>query len=254
MKDYKIGIQLYSIRQALRRDFKGVCRELVKLGCDAVEPAFYFGDMEPEELAAFFKEIGLRVCGIHTRPDTAGNPDDEIYRYCRLLNAPFVTFSCVGDRTQPDYGAFEAETAGLLRKAGAAAARNGVRFTYHNHDLEIRRYADGSCGLDHLIRDTDPAEVGFELDVYWVKKGGQDPVSFIRKHHSRIWQLHMKDMAEDGSITELGNGTVDLAGCVEAAAATPAEWLIYEQDYSSRDPFESAVISLEYLTKLVKRG
>ena len=62
------------------------------------------------------------------------------------------------------------------------------------------------------------------------------------------------EVAEDGSITELGNGIVDLAGCVEAAAATPAEWLIYEQDYSSRDPFESAVISLEYLTKLVKRG
>ena len=61
MKDYKIGIQLYSIREALKQDFKGVCRELVKLGCDAVEPAFYFGEMEPAELAAFFKEVGLKV-------------------------------------------------------------------------------------------------------------------------------------------------------------------------------------------------
>ena len=64
MKEYLTGIQLYSIREALKQDFKGVCRELVKLGCDGVEPAFYFGDMEPEELAAFFKEIGMKVCGI----------------------------------------------------------------------------------------------------------------------------------------------------------------------------------------------
>lgn len=253
MKDYRIGIQLYSIRAALKQDFKGVCRELVKLGCDAVEPAFYFGDMEPEELAAFFKEIGLRVCGIHTRSETAGDPGDEIYRYCRLLNAPFVTFSCGGDRTQADYSAFEAETAELIRKAGSAAAQNGVRFTYHNHDLEIRRYADGSCGLEQLMRKTEPALAGFELDVYWVKKGGQEPVEFIQKHASRIWQIHMKDYAEDGSITELGNGILDLAGCIRAAEATPAEWLIYEQDYSKGDPFDSAVTSLAHLRKLLNR-
>ena len=60
------------------------------------------------------------------------------------------------------------------------AAQRGLRFTYHNHDLEIKKYADGSCGLDNVIKNTDPAAVGFELDVYWVKKGGQDPVEYIK--------------------------------------------------------------------------
>ena len=253
MKDFKIGIQLFSIRQALKADFKGVCRELVKLGCDAVEPAFYFGDMEPEELAAFFREINLKVCGIHTRASDAGKADDDIYRYARLLNAPFVTFSIPGDRTLADYSPFEAEATEQIRNAGKAAAENGVRFTYHNHELEIKSYADGSCGLDNIIRNTDPAEVGFELDVYWVKHGGKDPVEYINRHRSRIWQIHMKDKAEDGSITELGNGIIDLAGCIKAAASTPAEWLIYEQDYSNIDPFESAVISLTHLRKLLGR-
>lgn len=253
MKDYKIGIQLYTIREALKQDFKGVCRELVKLGCDAVEPAFYFGDMEPEELAAFFREIGLKVCGIHTHFDAAGDPGDDIFRYAKCLNSPFVTFSYGGDRTHADYSAFEKDATDLIVKAGAAAAQNGMRFTYHNHDLEIRRYADGTCGLDHLIQNTSPENVGFELDVYWVSKGGQDPVEYMKKHSSRIWQIHMKDMAGDGSITELGNGTVDLAKCIEAGLDTPAEWLIYEQDYSERDPFESAVISLTHLRKLLNR-
>lgn len=253
MKDFKIGIQLYSIREALKQDFKGVCRELVKLGCDAVEPAFYFGDMEPEELAAFFSEIGLKVCGLHSSSTAVSDPENDIYRYVRLLKSPFITFSCCGDRTQKDYSAFEAETTDFVAKAGIAAAKNGLKFTYHNHDLEIKKYADGSCGLDNVIGNTDPENVGFELDVYWVSAGGQDPVQYIKKHGSRIWQVHMKDMAEDGSITELGNGKVDLAKCIEAAADTPAEWLIYEQDYSKMDPFESAVISLNHLRKLLGR-
>ena len=97
MKDYKIGIQLYSIREALKQDFKGVCRELVKLGCDAVEPAFYFGEMEPAELAAFFKEVGLKVCGIHGRAADLADPASQIYDYAVALNSPFVTTSVCGD-------------------------------------------------------------------------------------------------------------------------------------------------------------
>ena len=254
MKDFKIGIQLYSIREALKQDFKGVCRELVKLGCDAVEPAFYFGDMEPEELAAFFKEIGLKVCGIHGRAADLANPESDIYDYAAALNSPFVTTSVCGDRVNKvNYLDYEEETTGICNNAGMGAAKRGLRFTYHNHDLELRKYDDGSCGLDNVRKNTDPANVGFELDVYWVKKGGQDPVEYIKKQGARIWQLHMKDMAEDGSITELGNGNVELAKCIEAAENTPAEWLIYEQDYSKIDPFESAVISLTHLRKLLNR-
>lgn len=253
MKDYKIGIQLYSIREALKQDFKGVCRELVKLGCDAVEPAFYFGDMQPDELAAFFKEIGLKVCGMHGRAADLADASSDIYRYAVALNSPFVTTSVCGDRTKDNYSAHEADCIGICRAAGLGAAQHGLRFTYHNHELEIKQYADGSCGLDNVIKNTDPANVGFELDVYWVKKGNQDPVEYIKKHKDRIWQLHMKDMAEDGSITELGNGNVDLAKCIEAAECTPAEWLIYEQDYSKIDPFESAVISLTHLRKLLNK-
>lgn len=254
MKDFKIGIQLYSIREALKQDFKGVCRELVKLGCDAVEPAFYFGDMAPDELAAFFKEIGLKVCGIHGRAADLANPESDIYDYAVALNSPFVTTSVCGDRVNKvNYLDYEDETTGICSNAGMGAAKRGLRFTYHNHDLELRKYDDGSCGLDNVIKNTDPANVGFELDVYWVKKGGQNPVEYIKKQGSRIWQLHMKDMAEDGSITELGNGNVDLAKCIEAAENIPAEWLIYEQDYSKIDPFESAVISLTHLRKLLNR-
>ncbi len=254
MKDFKIGIQLYTIRAALKQDFKGVCRELVKLGCDAVEPAFYFGDMEPTELAAFFKEIGLEVCGIHSRSEDTCDPANDIYRYCKELSAPFVTFSIGGNRQEnSDYSVYAASTIEACRKSSIAAAQNGIKFTYHNHDLEFRKYSSGGCGEVDIINGTDPALTGLELDVYWVKKGGQDPVQFINNYGSRIWQLHMKDMAEDGSITELGNGNVPLEECIAAAVDTPCEWLIYEQDYSQIDPFDSAVISLNHLRKLLKK-
>ena len=253
MKEYLTGIQLYSIREALKQDFKGVCRELVKLGCDGVEPAFYFGDMEPEELAAFFKEIGMKVCGIHAHFNQVTDPENEIYRYCRALNSPYITFSYGGEASQKDYKIYEVQTAELLNQASLAALQNGMKVTYHNHYLELVPYPDNSCGLDHLIRNTSPENTGFELDVYWVKKGGQDPAAYIQKNAARIWQLHMKDMAEDGSITELGNGNVDLKKCIEAAENAPCKWLIYEQDYSQKDPFESAVISIGYLNKLLNK-
>ena len=87
-----------------------------------------------------------------------------------------------------------------------------------------------------------------------MKKGGECPVRYIRKYADRLPQIHMKDMdREDGSFTELGTGTVDLPGCVEAARDTICEWLIYEQDVCKRPQFESAKISLEYLKKLLGR-
>ena len=151
----------------------------------------------------------MKVCGIHGRAADLADPASQIYDYAVALNSPFVTTSVCGDRlNKADYRDHEEECIGICRAAGEGAAKRGLRFTYHNHDLELKKYADGSCGLDNVFKNTDPANVGFELDVYWVKKGGQDPVEYIKKHGSRIWQLHMKDMAEDGSITELGNGNV----------------------------------------------
>lgn len=248
MKDLKIGIQMYTIREALKQDFKGVCRELVKLGCDGAEFAFYFGDMEPAELGAFTKEIGLKACGMHVSAGDFADPHTKTFDYARALGVKYVTISCC-------FGAEKLEESiALCAGAGKTAAENGFQFTYHNHAQEFAKLSNGESALDVFYQRTDPKQVMAELDVYWVTKGGEDPVKYIRRYANRLPQLHLKDMdPADGSFTELGNGKIDLASCVREAKDTICEWVIYEQDVCKRPAFESAVISIGHIKKLLGR-
>jgi len=250
MKDLKTGIQMYTIREALKQDFKGVCRDLVKLGCDGAEFVQIFGGMEPAELAAFLKEIGLKACGMHLSAGDFASTDNDpsTFEYVKALGIKYITFSHGGDFTKvtPD-------VVRLCGNAGIVAARNGLQFTYHNHAAEFADF-EGRHALDYIYENTDPQKVMAELDVYWVTKGGEDPVKYISRYAKRLPQLHLKDMdREDGSFTELGRGCIDLPACVRAAENSICEWVIYEQDTCKRPPFESAVMSLEYLNKLLKR-
>ncbi len=247
MKNMKVGIQLYTIREPLAQDFKGVLRDLVKLGCDGVEFAFNYGNMEPDELAAYMKEIGLHTCGMHIGAQSFDDPNNKNYAYAKALGCKYLTFSFGGpfSKNLP-------EVVRLAKIAGEGAAKNGLTFTYHNHAAEFEKI-DGVYAIDKIFEATDPKKVQSELDVYWVKKGGEDPVKYIRKYAKRLPQIHMKDMdPDDGGFTELGRGTVDLKACVDAAVGTACKWLIYEEDTCHFDQFESAKISLEYLRKIVK--
>jgi sugar phosphate isomerase/epimerase len=238
---------MYTIREALDQDFRGVCKELVKLGCDGAELAFNFGGMEPEELAAFFREIGLCSCGMHVFEKELYTPDSKMWEYAKALNAPYLSLSMTGDFSELENKCLE-----MCRKAGNDAAKNGSAFSYHNHAGEFIPLPDGTIPYDRIMSQCDPEQVKCELDVYWIKKANQDPVSYIRKYADRLVQLHVKDMdPEDGSFTELGKGSVDLKGCIEAVAQTPCRWLIYEQDICKKPAFESAVESIEYLKKIL---
>lgn len=240
---------MYTIREALWEDFRGVCRELVKLGCDGVELAFYFGNMEPEELAAFFREINLSVCGMHVYEKELYDPTSKMWEYAKALQTPYLSLSMRGDFKECENQCLE-----MCRKAGKDAADNGTLFTYHNHDDEFIPLFDGVIPFDRIMSKCSPEQVKCELDVYWIAKAGLDPAAYIRKYASRLGQLHLKDMdAEDKSFTELGNGIIDLAGCVSAAADTPCRWLIYEQDVCKNPCFESATASIEYLKKLLQK-
>lgn len=246
---FRIGIQMYTIREALWVDFRGVCRELVRLGCDGVELAFYFGDMEPEELAAFFREIGLNVCGMHVYEKELYDTSSKMWEYAKALETPYLSLSMRGDFRECGNSCLD-----MCRKAGRDAAANGTLFSYHNHDDEFMPLPDGVIPFDRIMSQCSPEQVKCELDVYWIAKAGLDPADYIRKYASRLGQLHLKDMdADDKSFTELGTGIINLADCVSAAAATPCRWLIYEQDVCKKNCFESATESIEYLKKVLHR-
>lgn len=244
MKDIPVGIQLYTVRDLLKGDFKGVVREIAKMGYKGVEFAGQYGDMANGELAAFLGETGLKCCGMHVGLADIANAESDVYKRAKALGCSFVTTSLAG-RVAQNWAATIKEVA----VAGDVAKKMGVIFTYHNHAQEFEKI-DGQYALDQLYAATDPKAVQGELDTYWIKKGGADPVAYIRKYTGRVPQVHLKDMDKaDGSFTEVGNGLMDLPGIFAVARDVGARWVIVEQDTCKRPSIDSARISIENLRK-----
>lgn len=242
----KFGVQLYNFRKELAADFKGALKEISRLGFDGAEFAMNYGQIAPGELAAYTRELGLECAGTMFQPEELLDGASPAYEYARELKSPAVTISAFCD-----FAREWEKIAETCRKIGDNAAARGCVFSYHNHWAEFVD-ADGMSAMDRILAATDPRRVLVEPDVCWLTRGGVNPVDFLRRHASRIRQVHMKDsrLPEDKQqLTELGGGIVDLAGAFHAANEIGVSWLIYEQDVSA-DPFRSAEISLKFLKKL----
>jgi len=131
-----------------------------------------------------------------------------------------------------------------LNAIGQRCREHGITFAYHNHDFEFTR-VDGIYLLDYLIQATDPSLVKIELDVYWAAYAGVDPVLYPETNADRVALIHIKDMAADRSMTEVGKGMLDI-GHIYAFARARGLWVIVENDHPQIPSLESARISLEY--------
>jgi sugar phosphate isomerase/epimerase len=212
------------------------------MGYQGVEFAWNYGGMSPEELAAFLNDLGLRTCGQHVSLAEIQDPASDPYTYAEVLSCHYLTTSLCNEVEKDWLGTIE-----QVAKAGQVAREQGMTFTYHNHAQEFE-LVDSQCALDMLYARTDPQAVQAELDTYWIQKGGQDPVAYIRKYSGRVPQVHLKDMdAADGSFTEVGEGLMDLPAIYDAGADVGAQWMIVEQDTCKRPAIESAEISVRNL-------
>jgi sugar phosphate isomerase/epimerase len=161
------------------------------------------------------------------------------------------------DRT--DEAAFH-RWAAEINRMGRRCRELGARFSYHSHAFEFRRFGERT-GLEILLGESDPDVVYWEPDVYWLTFAGEDPAAWISRYAERSRLVHLKDMkpglrpadpidanAKDLAAylsTSLGDGTIDEAPAI--AAATSAEWLIVEQDFSERPMLESIARSRQHL-------
>lgn len=242
----KFAVQLYNFRKELGEDFRGTLKEISKLGFDGVEFAMNYGQLLPDELAAYIRGLDLECAGTMFQQEELENADSSVYEYALKLNSPAVTISVFCDFSRQWQSVAE-----ICRRIGDNAAAHGTFFSYHNHWAEFVS-ADGMNAMDQILAHTDPERVLMEPDVCWLTRGGIAPADFLRRYGARIRQIHMKDSRvpdDKQQLTELGCGIVDLAGVYRAAGEIGAKWLIYEQDVTD-DPFRSAEISLNFLKKL----
>ncbi len=138
------------------------------------------------------------------------------------------------EEKQVDFGALTADdfkrVAERANGIGEAARKAGLRYAYHNHDFEFRKFAAGGIGYDILLAETDPRLVHFQADCGWMSKAGADPVSYFTRYPRRYLSAHIKDFDASGHIVELGHGVVPYRPILRAARQAGIGHLFVEHD------------------------
>ncbi len=237
-----IGLQLYTVRDVLAAGLDAGLGEVASMGYRYVEMAGLYGKT-PSEYRALLDKHGLTAIAAHESGDDLLNDISAVVQRAEVLGYRYVIFPYLDESERSGYG----ELAGRLAESARRLGDHGLTLCYHNHDFEWEADGDGKRGIDHLFEGT---ELNSELDVYWVKKAGDDPLDWMKKLSGRLPILHMKDMADtaEKGFAEVGTGTIDFGAILDAAEGCGVKYLVVEQDSNWKDsPMESARVGLENL-------
>jgi sugar phosphate isomerase/epimerase len=230
------GVQLYTLRSLLEKDFEGTLRAVAEIGYKELEFAGYY-NRPPAALRATLDALGLRAPAAHLPLDAfrAGLPATldaasalgHQYLVCPFLLPP--------DRTAAAYGRLADEFNGI----GRACQARGMRFAYHNHDFEFADLGGGRTGFDILLAGTDPALVQFELDLYWATRARRDPVALFAANPGRFPLCHVKDLRDPQgtqAMAPVGEGTIDFARVFARAPQAGLRHYFVEHDTAAEYP------------------
>jgi sugar phosphate isomerase/epimerase len=259
-----VGLQLYSVRDLLPKDYEGTLKQLAAIGYQEVEAAGFFGHTALEVKSAM-QSAGLRCVSAHYPSNDLHQRFDEIVAFHKELGAPYIICSSPGFKdaasAQP-HAALSLDdwrwNADEFNKMGAKVKAAGMHFGYHNHIAEFHKL-EGVTPYDELLRLTDPALVTFEMDCGWVTVGGGDPVAYLQEHPTRISMLHVKDFkasSQPASLgnppksAELGQGIANYKAIFHAARKVNIKHYFVEQEEFDMPPFEALKIDADYMKKL----
>jgi sugar phosphate isomerase/epimerase len=233
---------LYTVRDETSHDFAGTLQRVAQIGYAGVEFAGY-GNLTSLEMSALLAETKLKAVSTHLGLDALESPQlSASIRYCKDIDCSFIVLPFLSKEWRTQEGI--RVLAPRLDAIGRQCQEYGITFAYHNHDFEFTR-VDGVFLLDYLLQATDPSLVKIELDVYWAAYAGVDPVSYLQVLADRVVLVHLKDMAADRSMTEVGKGILNIQQ-ICAFAQARGLWGIVEHDYPQIPSLESARISFEY--------
>jgi sugar phosphate isomerase/epimerase len=232
-----LGLQLYSVRTLLPKDFDGTLVKLATMGYKNVEAAGYFNKTAAEWRKSM-DGAGLRCISTHHILQQLRGHEDEYIEYAHTAGCEYIVCPAPMKKDPNAKGPMTLDdwkwSAGELNRIGEKVKAAGMRFGYHNHTPEFETL-DGVLVYDELLRDTDPALVFFEMDCGWVVAAGKDPVAYLRKTPERFPLLHVKDMVkgENGQphSTVMGKGFIDYRPILRAATGLK-QYFVEQEEYS----------------------
>jgi sugar phosphate isomerase/epimerase len=240
------GLQLYTVRGLLARDYEGTLARVAELGYRQVEFAGVY-PASPRQTLAMLKRHGLAAPSGHASYQELDRDLDSALRTANELKQQFIVCPSVDEGRRRSLDDWK-RLGQRFNRIGAEARRAGLVFAYHNHDFEFPLLG-GQVPYDVLLDETDPALVKLEIDLYWMAKAGRDPLAYFQKYPARFPLVHLKDMARDGTITELGQGTIDFKRILADAELAGIVQCFVEHD-DPADPMRSIETSLRYLRQL----
>jgi sugar phosphate isomerase/epimerase len=266
-----LGLQLYSVRQALPTNYAGTLKQIGALGYREVESAGYFNHSAAEVKQAM-TAAGLNLVSAHYSLDDLQKQLTQTISFSKEVGVRYIICSFPGFKNparvknltpEQKIDAFTLEDwrycAEQFNAIGEKVSAAGLKFGYHNHTMEFRE-TDGVVPYVELLRLTDPSKVTMELDCGWVTVGGGNPIDYLRKYPTRISMLHVKDfkgitaassIRNLPTIVELGQGSIDYRPIfAEAAKAGVVKHVFVEQEGYNVPMMQGLKIDAEYMHKL----
>ena len=262
----KVGLQLYTVRTDLEKDFDGTLAKVAAIGYKEVEFAGYFKHT-PQQVRDALKAHGLTSPSAHIDYPTVSTPDAwaKTLDDAKTIGHTFLVNAWVDEsvRNQPD---FWKRGADVYNTAGAAAQKHGIQFCYHNHNFEFYPRADagGKTPMDILLEACDPKLVKMELDLCWISAAGKDPLEYFRRSPGRFPLVHVKGLRKVPApssdptpiaqvlpdVTDVGrDDVVDWKRILTRSQEAGIRHYFVEHD-QPKDPFASLKASYEYVSKL----
>jgi sugar phosphate isomerase/epimerase len=265
----KVGIQLYTLRDLLQKDVSGVITKLASVGYKQVE-TFYgyaagnaangFWGLDAKGFKALLDANGITSPSGHYNTtaflEKDGN-DETLKKHIDIaatVGQKYLTIpSLPGDHkklgTIDEYKALAAK----FNQAGELCKKQGIKLGYHNHNFEFNDLGGGVTLYDILLKETDPALVSFELDLFWAVNAGLDPIAMFKKNPGRYKMWHVKDMdkADKSIFTEVGTGRIDFKEIFKNAKVAGLENIFVEQDIIKINPYDSITTSYNYIKNVL---
>jgi sugar phosphate isomerase/epimerase len=246
-----LGMQLYSVRTMLPKDYAGTLKQVGALGYKEVEAAGFY-DQSVDQVKSAMQAAGLTCVSAHYPLGSLKQKLDETLAYCKSLGLQYIVCSS-SQRKSGEKGELTLDdwkwVADQFNQIGEKANAAGLKFAYHNHTPEFTAI-DGTLPWELLEKNTDPAKVNFEMDCGWVIVAGQNPIPFLKKYGKRIVMLHVKDFkGNKPPSVPLGTGDIDYKPIFAAAKQASVRHIFVEQEETQTTMLDSLAIDAKYMAQ-----